>query len=71
MAFDLRRYDDEDVLFLTDRADERLDLQAGVKVAVTDTIFLQPSASYSRNWSNIALYDFERWTVSVGARLEF
>ncbi|MFN3864595.1 MAG: tetratricopeptide repeat protein [Erythrobacter sp.] len=70
-AFDLRRHDAPDPLFLAKREDERLDLSAGLKVAITDRLFLQPSASYSRNWSNIALFDFERWTVSVGARFEF
>ncbi len=70
-AFDLRRHDSPDPLFLTRRKDERLDLQAGLKVAVIDRLFLQPTATYSRNWSNIALFDFERWTVSVGARFEF
>jgi tetratricopeptide (TPR) repeat protein len=70
-AFDLRRYDQPDPLFLTERSDERLDLRAGLKVAVLDDLFLQPTASYTRNWSNIALFDFERWTVSIGARFEF
>lgn len=71
IAFDLRRHDEADPLFLTEREDERLDLRAGLKIAVLDQVFLQPSASYTRNWSNIPLFDFERWTVSVGARLEF
>ena len=71
IAFDLRRHGAADPLFLTERKDERLDLTAGLKVAVTDRLFLQPIATYSRNWSNIALFDFERWTVSVGARFEF
>lgn len=70
-GFDLRRHDAADPLFLVKRKDERLDLQAGLKVAVTDRLFLQPTATYSRNWSNIALFDFERWTASVGARFEF
>ena len=70
-AFDLRRHDKSDPLFLTERDDERLDLRAGVKVAVLGNFFLQPSATYTRNWSNIPLFDFERWTVSVGARFEF
>ncbi len=70
-AFDMRRYDATDALFLVERSDERLDLQAGIKVALIDNIFLQPSATYSRNWSNIALYDYERWTVSAGVRFEF
>jgi len=70
-AFDLRRYDRADPLFLTERKDERVDLSAGVKVALTDHVFLQPRATYTRNWSNIALYDYERWTASVGVRFEF
>lgn len=71
VGFDLRRYDQADALFLVERSDERLDVQAGVKFAVTDNLFLQPRATYSRNWSNIALYDYERWTASVGLRFEF
>jgi hypothetical protein len=70
-AFDLRRYDTQDVLFLTEREDQRLDLSGGIKVALTDAIFLQPRVTYSRNWSNIALYDYERWTASAGVRFEF
>lgn len=70
-AFDLRRHDAADPLFLARRKDERIDLQAGLKVAVLDRLFLQPTATYSRNWSNIALFDFERWTIAVGARFEF
>jgi hypothetical protein len=58
-------------LFLTKRNDERIDLTAGVKFALTDRLFFQPRATWTRNWSNIALYDYERWTVSAGLRLEF
>lgn len=70
-GLDLRRHDTADPLFLAKRKDERFDLQAGLKVAVLDRLFLQPTATYSRNWSNIALFDFERWTLAVGARFEF
>ncbi len=70
-AFDLRRYDQPDALFLTKREDERIDLQAGLKIALLDTFFFQPRATYARNWSNIALYDHDRWTVSAGVRFEF
>lgn len=70
-AFDLRRYDAQDVLFLTKRRDERIDLSAAVKVAVLPHLFLQPKATWSRNWSNIALYDHKRWTASAGLRFEF
>ena len=70
-SFDLRRYDQNDALFLTKRNDERLDASLGVKVAALPNLFVQPRATYSRNWSNIPLYDFERWTVSAGLRFEF
>jgi len=70
-AFDLRRYDAADPLFLVERSDERLDLQAGLKVRLTGNLFLQPRVTYTRNWSNIALYDYDRWTASAGLRFEF
>lgn len=70
-GFDLRRYDQPDPLFLVKRDDERLDLTVGVKFALTDALFLQPKATWSRNWSNIPLYDYERWTASFGLRFEF
>lgn len=70
-AFDLRRYDAPDALFLVERSDERLDTQAGLKFAITDNLFFTPRATYTRNWSNIALYDYDRWTVSGGLRFEF
>ena len=71
VAFDLRRYDRADPLFIRKRQDERVDLTFAAKLAVLPGLFLQPKATWSRNWSNIALFDFERWTVSVGARFEF
>lgn len=70
-AFDLRRYDQADPLFLVKRHDERIDLSAGLKVGVMPNLYLQPRVTYSRNWSNIALYDHERWTASASLRLEF
>jgi len=70
-AFDLRRYDAPDALFLTKREDERVDVQAGLKVAIVDGLYFQPRATWTRNWSNIPLYDYDRWTVSAGLRFEF
>ena len=70
-AFDLRRYDAPDTLFLTEREDERVDLSAGIKIALTDAVFFTPRATYTRNFSNIAIYDYERWTASAGLRFEF
>lgn len=71
LAFDLRGYDAADALFLVERRDERLDAQLGLKIALTDSLFFQPRATWTRNWSNIALYDYDRYTLSAGVRLEF
>src|SRR5690606_6687570 len=65
-AFDLRRYDAPDALFLVERGDERIDLTAGLKIALVDGLFLVPRATWTRNWSNIPLYDYDRWTASAG-----
>jgi len=70
-AFDIRRYDSPDALFLTERNDERLDIQAGLKIQLVGSLLVQPRVSYTRNWSNIPLYDYDRWTASAGLRFEF
>lgn len=70
-AFDLRRYDAADPLFLTKRRDERVDVSAGVKIGVLPRLYVQPRVTYARNWSNIALYDHERWTAQASLRFEF
>jgi hypothetical protein len=68
----IRRHDAPDPLFLTEREDEQLDITAGIKVRVLDdATFLRPQVSYTRNWSNFALNDFDRVAVSIGLRREF
>lgn len=70
-GFDLRRYDEPDALFLTKRHDTRIDASAGLKLLVSQHISLRPRLTYTRNFSNIAIYDFERFTASFGVRYEF
>lgn len=70
-AFNIRRYDAPDALFLTRRHDERVDVSAGIKYLVAKSIYLRPRVTYTRNFSNIPLYDHERWTASMGVRFEF
>ncbi|MFM5908880.1 MAG: tetratricopeptide repeat protein [Novosphingobium sp.] len=70
-ALQYSKYDQADALFLVKREDTRLDLSAGLKFAVMPKVFIQPKATYTRNWSNIALYDHERWTASASLRFEF
>jgi len=67
----LRRHDAADPLFLAQRKDEQVDLSLGLKVRLTDNLYARPRVTYTRNWSNFALYDYERATVSLGIRHEF
>ncbi|MFV3073698.1 tetratricopeptide repeat protein [Niveispirillum fermenti] len=71
LSAERRRYDARDALFLKKRADEQVDASFGVKVPVADRVYLRPRVTYTRNWSNIDLYDYERVTVNLGLRAEF
>ncbi len=70
-ALQYAKYDAPDPLFLVAREETRLDISAGLKIAVLPNLYVQPKATYTRNWSNIPLYDHDRWTASAGLRLEF
>ena len=67
----VRGYDADDPLFLTAREDEQLDANIGLKVRLAGNVYARPRVTYTRNWSNIALYDYERFTASLGIRAEF
>lgn len=68
----IRPYDAPDPLFLEERQDEQLDVSLGVKVRVLDDkTFLRPQVTYTRNWSNFAINDYDRAVVSIGLRREF
>ncbi len=41
------------------------------RTALLDNLLFQPRATFTRNWSNIALYDYERWSTSATLRFEF
>ncbi len=71
LAGNLRRYDAPDVLFMTERHDERVDVSAGLKYLIADNVYVRPRVTYTRNFSNIPLYDYDRWTASIGVRFEF
>jgi len=68
---EIRRYDDADPLFLKKRKDEQIDASIGLKYLLTGSVYIRPRVTYTRNFSNIALYDFKRWTASLGVRFEF
>lgn len=66
-----RNYVNNDPLFLRGRKDTQYDASLGVRYRITDTVSIRPRVTYTRNDSNIRLYDYDRWTASVGIRLTF
>jgi len=71
IGVEYRDHDGADPLFLAGREDLRFDASLGFRVMLTDRLSLRPRVTYSRNESNLALYDYDRWTASAGLRLEF
>ena len=70
-GYEQRDYDREEVLFLTRRRDRRVDINAGLRWEVRPKLQLIAKAGWSRNHSNIPLYDYRRTTGTVGIRYEF
>ena len=71
ISAEYRDYEAQDPLFLQSREDIRFDASAGVRFALTDRLSVRPRATYTVNESNLALYDYDRFTASVGVRFEF
>lgn len=66
-----RTYRGTDPLFLEGRRDTQVDASIGVRFVLTRAVSLRPRATYTRNFSNLALYDYKRATVSLSLRGEF
>ncbi|RYY22630.1 MAG: DUF560 domain-containing protein [Sphingomonadales bacterium] len=66
-----RGYDGTEPLFLKSRDDTQVDASLSLRIKLTDAIALRPRVTYTRNFSNIALYDYARVTGSAGLRFEF
>lgn len=66
-----RAYDASDPLFLKGRRDAQVDGTFGVRVALGHGFSLRPRVTYTRNFSNITLYDYARVTAGLGLRAEF
>jgi len=66
-----RDYRDNDPLFLRDRRDTQVDASLALRYIVGRGASLRPRLTYTRNFSDIALYDFSRVTASLALRAEF
>jgi hypothetical protein len=66
-----RSYDGKDPLFVKGRRDTQLDASFSLRAIVADGLTLRPRVTYTRNQSNLALYDYDRFTASISLRKEF
>ncbi len=66
-----RGYHGTEPLFLKKRDDTQVDASLSLRIKLTDAIALRPRVTYTRNFSNIGLYDYSRVTGSAGIRFEF
>ena len=71
ISAEYRDYDDQDPLFLDGREDFQVDLSLGMRVQITDNLSARPRVTYTVNESNFALYDYQRFTASMGLRFDF
>jgi len=71
VGLEYRNHDSADPLFLKGREDVRADASIGLRVPLTERLSLRPRVTYTRNESNLTLYDYDRWTASAGLRFEF
>lgn len=61
----------ENPIFSATRKDYQYDLSAGVNWQINREWLLRPQMSYTRNDSNLALNDFDRYEASVMLRRDF
>ena len=71
LGLEHRGYTGSDPLFLGGRRDTQIDASVGLRYSINKAITLRPRATYTRNFSNFSLYDFNRVTASVAIRAEF
>lgn len=64
-------YSLENAIFVATRKDYQLDLNAGVNWQFSRDWLLRPQVNYTRNDSNIALNDYERYEFSLTMRHDF
>jgi tetratricopeptide (TPR) repeat protein len=66
-----RGYDGADPLFSKDRRDTQFDASLSLRAIIAKGLILRPRVTYTRNASNLALYDYDRFTASISLRKEF
>ena len=70
-AYEQRKYNGDDPLFLTRRDDQYYDVTIGINYTFAPKWSLRPQATYSDNQSNIDIYSYKRTVAQVGLRRDF
>ena len=70
-SLEYRDYDKTDPLFLAGRRDTQADASLGLRIALAKGFSVRPRVAYTRNFSNLDVYDYRRVTAAVGVRAEF
>jgi tetratricopeptide (TPR) repeat protein len=70
-SLERRYYGGPDPLFLVTRGDSQADLRLGASYRPAEGWVITPVAAYTRNASNIPIYEYDRWTAQVLVRREF
>lgn len=71
VSAEYRDYGGADPLFGASRHDTQLDASLSLRLMIAKALILRPRVSFTRNDSNLALYDYRRVTVSLSIRQEF
>lgn len=70
-SLERRYYGGADPLFLLTRGDTQTDFRLGVNYRPATGWVITPFAAYTRNGSNISIYEYDRWIAQVSVRREF
>ena len=71
LSIESRRYGGDDTFFLVTRKDTQSDLKVGLNYVMDKLWTLTPQISYTKNKSNIVIYDYKRSMISLGLRRDF
>ena len=71
LAYEHRKYNGPDPLFLVVREDDQTDARLGVSYLARASTTLRLEAAYTDNKSNIVLNQYDRMLVTLSARFNF
>ena len=70
-SYEYRDYDKQDPSFLKTRSDDQYDFNIGLRYLPGNNFTIKPQLSYVDNRSNIDLFEFDRFILSLNIRKDF